>query len=452
MQKNFLKTIGVSLISVAIVISSSAMVFAETPDDTSSDSVTGVVDTVVPVDTEKIYNEWINYPNEKFGEGYNAGWQYNAEKDYINTTQNVGWTGFYNPSIDNFTTGIFSFTMKSLNFDPSGFTWGMKTGGTEEDPEYSFYAFETCHYSSKWCVARIDKWSPAKDGSSHQGPVYHSTIDASDDYYKHLGDSGAVGFATGEVLKFGDLDDSLYNAEYNVTINVGEKEVKIFINDELLTTVEADVIAGSFGPFATSNPEAFFSKLSFTTADVCVLEAKFEYQDESGTAVTTIPSNKKVTIKDLSSYDVSPIEKEIWTVKLGDEVIYTGETPYTEYNQIGEYVTTLQVANEQGIRSNVYSRTLTVTEPATEAPTQIVTDAPTATPTIAPTAAPTIAPTTAPTTPKSTDAPASSGKDSGTVATGSNSSAALFTVTGILVVAGVTTLLIAKKRKDETNV
>lgn len=120
------------------VVSSSAVAFATGADEKPDTTIS--VDETIDIETKTIYDSWVNYPSASFGWGYNAGWIYNSEQDYMNTTQNVGWTGFYNPDINNLTTGMFSFKMKNLNHDPCGFTWGMVTSGTEGDLVYSFYA------------------------------------------------------------------------------------------------------------------------------------------------------------------------------------------------------------------------------------------------------------------------------------------------------------------------
>ena len=142
MKSFYKKSIAIltaAVLTASLTVSASA---AQIDAQGSSDEGPVYTQSVISVDTEKIFKDWVGYPNPDFGSAYNAGWVYNAAEDYMNTTQNVGWTGFYNPDINNFSTGTFTFNMKSLNFDPSGFSWGMQTGVTAEDPEYSFYAFE----------------------------------------------------------------------------------------------------------------------------------------------------------------------------------------------------------------------------------------------------------------------------------------------------------------------
>ena len=333
-------------------------------------SFSAFADSIIAVDSGKIFNDWVSYPDKSFGSAYDAEWVYNSEEDYINTTANVGWTGFYNPDITNFTTGEFSFDMLSENFDPSGFTWGMQKSGTDESHVYSFYAYEECEYSRKWSVAYIESWTPADSPRSHQGPVYHSTIDAKDgEYSGHSGNTGTVGFAKGTVLAYGDLPSAVYEETHNVTINVSESSVNVKVNGEDLTTVEAAVQSGSFGPYACSNPDAYFSKLSFTSSDVTMINAQFDYVDADNKSVTEVPLNSKVSVADQSTYEGSPIADRLWTVTKDGEQIYSGSTPYTEYTkEAGKYVTTLQVVNEQGVKSSVFSKELIVTaEPATTA-------------------------------------------------------------------------------------
>lgn len=361
MSKKILKVLASSALALAITVSAVPSLASYAVDEGTGDSVYVPTDEVVDIDIEKVFNSWVNYPGAEFGDAYSAGWKYNSTEKYLNTTENVGWTGFYNPDITNFTSGIFGFKMQNDNFDPCGFAWGIRVGGTEEDPIYSFYAFEECEYSEKWSVAYISEWHPTKDKSKHRGPLYHATIDASDGQYSHTGGKGSCGFAEGEVLAYGNLPTDIKRQFHDVVIEVEETQVKIYINSELLTTVEADVQPGSFGPFATSNPSAYFSNLSFTSTDIAVLNPQFEYHDSEGTVVEKVYEGETVVIEDKSSYEGSPIDKYLWTVTLNGEEIYRGETPYTEYtNQIGEYVTSLQLTNEYGIKSSIYTLPLSV--------------------------------------------------------------------------------------------
>lgn len=252
--------------------------------------------------------------------------------------------------------------MKNLNFDPCGFTWGMKTGGTEEDPVYSFYAFEECNYY--WSIAYISEWHPARSASSHQGPLYHGTIDACDGYYDHTGkDADRVGFAEGKVLAYGSRDTSLKNIFHDVTIDIQEDSVSVYINGELLSTVDAEVQAGSFGPFATSNPEAYFKDLKMISTNDVMLNPVFEYRNSADEAINEAYQGDEITVADLSTFEGSEITDRYWTVTKDDEEIYTGSEPYTNYTaEIGTYVTTLRLKNAYGITSDVYSNTLVVSK------------------------------------------------------------------------------------------
>lgn len=361
MSKKVLKVLASSALALALTVSAVPTLASYAVDGETGDSVYVPTDEIVDIDIEKVFNSWVNYPGEEFGSAYSAGWKYDSTEKYLNTTENVGWTGFYNPDITNFTSGIFGFKMQNKNFDPCGFAWGIRVGGTEEDPIYSFYAFEECEYSTKWSVAYISEWHPAKNTGMHRGPLYHATIDAADGQYNHTGSKGSCGFAEGEVLAYGTLPTDIKKEFHDVVIEVEETQVKIYINSELLTTVETDVQSGSFDPFATSNPSAYFSNLSFTSTDIAVLNPQFEYQNAEGTAVEKVYEGDTVVVADKSTYEGSPISKYLWTVTLNGEEIYSGETPYTEYTkQVGEYVTSLQLTNEYGIKSSVYSLPLLV--------------------------------------------------------------------------------------------
>lgn len=316
------------------------------------------------VNMEEVFSSWINYPDESIGGAYSAGWSYDATNG-LYTTENVGWTGFYNPNIENFTTGVFEFQIYSRDTDPLGFTWGMQTGSTNNDPTYSFYAFEECGHGN-WSIAYIDKWSPTLDTSSHRGPLYHNTIDASDrDYAGHSGGVGTVGFATGTVLAHGTLPTSIKrpNTRHNVKIVIEDDKINIYLNDEPLVTVDAPVQSGSFGPYAVSNPDAHIYSLSYTTTDEAVLAAKFEYHNENGYKTNEISVGDYVAIEDLSTYDISPIISRYWIVYKDGSEIYSGSSPYTEYsNESGTYETILVVANDVGMYSEEYRDTLIVSE------------------------------------------------------------------------------------------
>jgi len=360
MKKRMLKIFLTGALIVSMVASSSLAFSADTTAEVTDPS------TAVDIEVKTIFDSWINYPNSSFGTAYNAGWKYDSENNWINTTQNVGWTGFYNPLIDNLTTGQFAFKMKNENFDPCGFTWGMKTGGTEEDPEYSFYAYEECHLGGSgephWSIAYISSWHPAKDGRSHKGPLYHATIDADDYSYDHAGkDADKVGYAEGKVLAHGSLSKDLIKTFHDIVINVGETEVTVSINGEELTTVEAEPQAGSFGPYAVSDPDAYFTDLKMTSTNKVMLNPVFEYTDERGVKTNTSYVGDAVPVVDLSTFEGSKITDYYWTVLKDGEEIYSGSEPYTGYTtEAGEYVTNLRIKNEFGIMSDVYSDTLTV--------------------------------------------------------------------------------------------
>lgn len=375
MKRRILATVTAALI---ISMASSAMITAGAEEVTTTaptDSVTTTgdvvsVDSDVDIDVQRIFESWVNYPDSSLGKGYDAGWRYDSSNKWLNTTKNVGWTGFYNPDITNLTTGKFSFQMMSEDSsanDPLGFTWGMQMRGTEEDPEYSFYAFEECHVGGSsdpyWSVAYISSWKPAKSGSSHQGPLYHGTIDAKDGKYHHDGsDADSIGFAEGEVLAHGNLDKSFRRTFHNVVINVLEDKVVITLNGEELTTVDAPVQAGSFGPYSVSNPQAYFKDLKMTSTNDVMLNPMFEYRDETGTKINTASTGEAVSIADLSTFEGSEIVNRTWTVTKDDTVIYTGNTPYTNYtDEIGTYVTGLVVENAFGVASKEYTDTLVVT-------------------------------------------------------------------------------------------
>lgn len=356
-KKKILESLLASLTAITMAFSTPVLTFAD------------VVDTeTVDIEMKIVYDSWINYPDAKFGTAYNAGWSYDAKEGYMNTTQNVGWTGFYNPEITNFTEGRISFDMKNANFDPCGFTWGMKVGGTEEDPVYSFYAYEECEYSRRWSIAYISEWHPALDSYSHRGPLYHGTIDAKDGTYDHSGKNAkAIGYSDGTVLAYGELDSSLDSTWHTVELQIEEKNVTVSINGEELTKIDADVVSGSFGPCAVSNPDAYFSNLTVTSTDTVVLKPFFEYRDASGTKTNNLRAGSTVSVEDLSTSEGAEIVTRYWTVTKDGTEIYNDTKPFTEYSkEAGTYVTSLRIKNKYNITSSPYSDTLVVTEePAT---------------------------------------------------------------------------------------
>lgn len=301
---------------------------------------------------EEIFNQWVNFPGVELGAGYNAQWQYNASNG-LYTTANVGFTGYYNPTIERFTTGEISCEILNRDSDPLGLIWGLKNNGSEGNDIYSFYMYEECGHNI-WSISYISAWEPKKNTGAHCGPVYHATIDASDGQYNHTGKVGSVGFASGEVLAYGTLPtDGRMGTKHKVDIKILENNVSVFINDVELSTVEANVQAGSYGPVSSSNPNAHF--YSF---DVQAGEGNGAISSDFDIKVNDEVSNSgkvedKMEVVDNSKTD-SPatiVNKE-WVVKLDGEEIYRGETPFTDYNKKpGKYETTLTVENSQGIMS-----------------------------------------------------------------------------------------------------
>lgn len=218
------------------------------------------------IDLKEVFEQWVNYPGANLGAGYKAGWSYNANTGALNTTANVGFTGYYNPYLMSFTTGTFGCDFQSSDTDPWGFAWGIKKWQNASNQDvYSFYIYEECGHNN-WCIAYIDEWTPAKDGGSHRGPVYHSTIDAGDsDYSAHNGGKGKIGFANGKVLAHGTA--TVKGVRHRVSIKVGKNTVTVTSNGTKLAEVEAPVQAGSFGPCSASNAGAYFYNLTMEAAE-----------------------------------------------------------------------------------------------------------------------------------------------------------------------------------------
>ncbi|MDD3243748.1 MAG: isopeptide-forming domain-containing fimbrial protein [Eubacteriales bacterium] len=313
---------------------------------------------IVPtgIDMAEVFNSWVNYPGSSVGVGYAAGWQYSG--GVLSTSENVGFTGYYHPQITDLTTGVFQFAMQSSDTDPLGFAWGIqkRANGT-----YSFYAYEECGHH-KWSISYISNWNPSASTALHQGPVYHSTIDAKDyQYDAHNGGKGSVGFATGTVLAYGNLSSSYPGTKHTVKLVVEQSTVTAYINDSQIATANTTVQAGSFGPFSCSNANAHFSSVYVTSTNPTALVAKFQYTKD-GAKTNTIKLGDTVSLTDQSTTTAPSLSAWSWTVTKDGTQVYSDTTPYTQYNQAaGRYVTTLQVLNSYGFWSNEYSDTLDVT-------------------------------------------------------------------------------------------
>lgn len=307
------------------------------------------------IDLKEVFEQWVNYPGANLGAGYKAGWSYNASTGALNTTANVGFTGYYNPNLMSFTTGTFGCDFQSSDTDPWGFAWGIKKWKNASNQDaYSFYMYEECGHNH-WCIAYIDEWVPAKDAGSHRGPVYHSTIDAADSQYTaHNGGKGSVGFSTGKVLAYGEAN--VKGIKHRVTIKVDKKTVTVTSNGTKLAEVEAPVQAGSFGPCSASNAAAYFYNLSMEAAeDNGAVRADFQTFD-NGVASNAGIVGDTLSLEDRSWLDPSTkatIKSEEWTVYYGDELIYKGATPYEGVvDREGEYKIVLNILTSQGLTAS----------------------------------------------------------------------------------------------------
>ncbi len=303
------------------------------------------------LDAEEIFKTWVNFPGEHLGSGYAAGWSYVKESDELRTTANVGFTGYYDPYIRNFTTGKFTCDILNKDSDPLGFVWGLKKGSKNGQDTYSFYEYEECG-DNMWSISYVSEWIPAKDSGSHRGPVYHGTISAGDGQYHHNGGNGSIGFATGNVLAYGSLPaDGLKGVKHKVIIEVEKSKVKVYINNKLLKEVAATVQGGSFGPCTASNSNAHFSGLTMeAAADNAAISAGFNYKLD-GQIVNVAKVGDDVQVEDTSKVE-SPatIIKREWIVTLDGNEIYRGSTPYKDYGKkAGKYETTLNIESSQGI-------------------------------------------------------------------------------------------------------
>lgn len=305
------------------------------------------------IDLQEVFNEWVNFPGQHLGDGYKAGWKYDASSKQLYTTANVGFTGYYNPNLMSFTTGTFSCDFQSNDHDPWGFAWGIqKKQNAANQDVYSFYMYEECG-CGHWCVAHIDEWIPAKDGGSHKGPVYHSTIDADDNMYAaHNGGTGTVGFSRGSVLAYGTTTTG--TTWHRVSIQVTKKDVTVTSNGVQLTKVNAPVQAGSFGPVTASNSSAYYKNLSMEAAeDNGAIKADFQLFDNGEPSYAGLPGDT-MSMEDKTWLDPAThatIRNETWTVyNPSGQQIYSGNTPYTGVvNDEGEYRVVLDVLTSQGL-------------------------------------------------------------------------------------------------------
>lgn len=283
------------------------------------------------IDLQEVFNQWVNFPGIP-GAGYAAGWQYNASTGGLYTTQNVGFTGYYNPDLMSFTTGTFACDFQSSDGDPWGFAWGIQKGKNSAGQDtYSFYMYEECGHDH-WCIARVDEWVPAKDTGMHRGPVYHATIDAADSQYNHTGGKGSVGFSTGEILAHGPL--AVKGVRHRVTIKVEKNKVTVSCpTPSLNVVVNTPVKAGSFGPVTASNSSAFYYNLSMEAAeDNGAIKADFQLYDNGEPSYAGLPGDT-MTMEDKTWLDPATkatIKNETWTVfDPSGKQIYTGNAPYS---------------------------------------------------------------------------------------------------------------------------
>ena len=306
------------------------------------------------IDLQEVFNQWVNFPGIP-GAGYAAGWQYNASTGGLYTTQNVGFTGYYNPDLMSFTTGTFACDFQSSDGDPWGFAWGIQKGKNSAGQDtYSFYMYEECGHDH-WCIARVDEWVPAKDTGMHRGPVYHATIDAADSQYNHTGGKGSVGFSTGEILAHGPL--AVKGVRHRVTIKVEKNKVTVSCpTPSLNVVVNTPVKAGSFGPVTASNSSAFYYNLSMEAAeDNGAIKADFQLYDNGEPSYAGLPGDT-MTMEDKTWLDPATkatIKNETWTVfDPSGKQIYTGSTPYSGVvAEEGEYRVVLDVLTSQGLKA-----------------------------------------------------------------------------------------------------
>lgn len=306
------------------------------------------------IDLQEVFNQWVNFPGIP-GAGYAAGWQYNASTGGLYTTQNVGFTGYYNPDLMSFTTGTFACDFQSSDGDPWGFAWGIQKGKNSAGQDtYSFYMYEECGHNH-WCIARVDEWVPAKDTGMHRGPVYHATIDAADSQYNHTGGKGSVGFSTGEILAHGPL--AVKGVRHRVTIKVEKNKVTVSCpTPSLNVVVNTPVKAGSFGPVTASNSSAFYYNLSMEAAeDNGAIKADFQLYDNGEPSYAGLPGDT-MTMEDKTWLDPATkatIKNETWTVfDPSGKQIYTGNTPYSGVvAEEGEYRVVLDVLTSQGLKA-----------------------------------------------------------------------------------------------------
>lgn len=325
------------------------------------------------IDLGTVFKEWVNYPDKSYGAGYSAGWGYNASTGALKTFQNVGFTGYYNPYLMSFTTGTWGIDFISGDSDLWGFAWGLKTWKNSEGTDsYSFYIYEECGHN-RWSISYIEEWKPAKNGSSHMGPVYHSTISAKDsEYSNHNGSMGSVGFATGRTLAYGSA--TVPNVRHRITIDATKTKVtltnsvadfKLFGtngsnavqqgNDIIL---DAPIQAGSFGPCSASNAKAYFYNLSMEVGeDNGAIRTDFQpYSD--GVPTYDGKVEEHITLENTSWLDPdtkATIKSEEWVITYcdpenGDEEIYSGSTPFDgRFGREGEYKIYLHIISSQGL-------------------------------------------------------------------------------------------------------
>lgn len=216
---------------------------------------------------DKIFGTWENYPDSS------GQWTFNTSNNSIGSTQNVGWTGFWDNSSEALqSTDIVieykskeelrvrdcaparNFTDITCHPDPMGFTFRMtKSNGT-----YSYYAFSIYAYQQVAVLARVDQTGNPNSAQNGVVAPWTNTI-------PNLGANGKSGLVT--QLGYSDI---LYNpiTEHSVKIEAKANNIKVYYDGSLLFNVTDNINdylkSGGYGPFTFSMPNGNFYDIKIT--------------------------------------------------------------------------------------------------------------------------------------------------------------------------------------------
>lgn len=182
----------------------------------------------------QIQRDWENYVKTGFGTG-EGDWKYETSQQRIYSTQNVGWTGFWNPANTNLENYELEFDMgvsPTNDDDALGMTFRMQDLNT-------------------MYILSIDRYYDVGNGVAG----FHSGV------YKRVGSTQT---------RIADLKSISWepNKYAHYKIRVEDNEITIWKDGSKIvdyTDKTNPILKGAWGPFSISQANANFKNLSFQT-------------------------------------------------------------------------------------------------------------------------------------------------------------------------------------------